>query len=158
MFLVPVAIGLPACISSSVVWTGHRNFSGSRWEPGEMVVFTPDTVSLIKDSTVTADRGVLALRYTEGTNMEVLPLVMEVESPEEGIYRCDTLMVRLLPFSYRTADKGKMGIFETADTLSLPSRVLPGWTVAFYPAVEDDIEGIISLTFDILKTDQKANK
>ena len=146
-----MAFGMAACISSSIVWTGHHSFSGTRWMRGEIVTFTPDTVSLVKDSMLTASRGVLSLRYTEGSDIETLPLVMEVESPQDGVYRCDTLMVRMLSFGARTANKGKMGIFETADTISLHSNVVPGWTISFYPALEKDIDGILSLTFEIIK-------
>ena len=149
--MVIMAVGLAACVSSSIVWTAHHNFSNTRWKPEEMVAFTPDTVSLQKDSIYRPNTGVLSIRYIEGAAIENLPLVMEIESPQDGIYRCDTIVVRLLPKTDRTANKGKIGIFETEDTIPLHTNVVPGWTVYFYPAMEDDINGIISLTFDLIK-------
>ena len=152
MFFLP-AIIMAGCVSSSIVWTGHHSFSGVKWTPEELVIFTPDTVSL-QDSIVRPHRGVLSIRYTAGSNVEKLPVVMEIESPGEGIYRVDTLWQSFLPVSERSAHKGKMGIFETLDTIELNSTVVPGWTVSFYPAVEDDVEGVISLTLDIIKNEK----
>ena len=147
---VSAAMMLAGCVSSSIVWTGNHSFSSLRWQPEELVVFTPDTMS-VGDSTVTATRGVLSIRYSAGAEVETLPLVMEIESPGTGLYRCDTIREQLLPMAERTAHKGKMGIFETIDTVPLHSAVTPGWTVSFYPASEEDIDGIISLTLDIIK-------
>lgn len=149
MWLLWVVI-LAGCGSSSIVWTGSHSFSGVKWAPEEQVIFIPDTMSL-QDSTIRAVKGLLSIRYTASANVEKLPIVMEIESPADGIYRCDTLRVHLIPMSDRTASKGKMGIFETVDTIPLHSAVVPGWTVSMYPALEDDVDGIISLTLDIIK-------
>ena len=144
---------MSACVSSSILWTGNHSFSGTTWVLEEPVVFTPDTMSL-KDSTATASTGILSIRYTSGAGIERLPLVMEIESPADGVYKCDTIYPRFLPVSERTPHKGKVGIFETIDTIPLHSNVTPGWTVSFYPALEDDVKGIISLTLDVIKNEK----
>ena len=149
MLLLP-AVLVVGCVSSSIIWTGHHSFPGLKWTPEESVVFLPDSLSL-RDSTVRATTGVISLRYSAGTNLENLPIVVEIESPTEGIYRCDTIVERLLPVDDRTPHKGRMGIFESTDTIRLHSAVSPGWSISFCPACEEVIDGIISLTFDIIK-------
>ena len=143
------AVLLAGC-GSSLVWTGNYSFPGNTWHPEHTVTFVPDTISLEKndDNPLT---GVLSIRYAAKMPMEMLPLVMEIESPQDGLYRCDTIQQRLLPMDERTAGKGTLGVFESCDTILLHSRPVPGWSVSFYPASEEDISGIFSITFELLK-------
>ena len=148
-----VALLVTGCVSSRIIWTGHHSFPATKWVLETPVVFIPDTLS-IRDTTAMAHRGILSIRYSSGASVENLPIVMEIESAHDGSYSCDTLRQRLLPKAERTAQKGRMGIFETIDTIKLPSNFAPGWSATFYPALEEDVEGIISLTLDIIKDEK----
>lgn len=141
---------LAGCGGRKFLWTEHYNFPSNTWMPQNAVKFVPDTVDLT-DSTAVAGRGVVSLRYASDASVEEFPLVMEVESPEKGIYRSDTIRIKFLTEENRTASKGRMGLFETCDTINLTATPTPGWNVTFYPATEEDLTGIFSLTFQLIE-------
>lgn len=142
-----VAAVLTSCLPENLVWTGTYNFPGGRWNRLEKVTFTPDTAFLNGE----ARKGTVSLRYGDKASAERLPVVMETECPATGVYQSDTLMISLLPGDRRTADNARLGVFETTDTISLAVKTLPGWTVTFYPATEDEISGIYSITLELIK-------
>lgn len=138
-----------ATCGPGVVWTGYHSFPGGKWMPGKNVTFAPDTINL-QDSTKPAPQeGIWTLRYSADASVASFPMVVETESPEQGVYRCDTVNVKLLPGGRRTADNAKLGVFEITDTIRLGYGVRPGWTISFYPATVHPVEGILNITFTL---------
>lgn len=92
---------------------------------------------------------VLSMRYGSDASLESLPIVVETESPESGMYAADTIRFRLMKAADRTADKARMGIFESVDTLRMRIVPAPGWSMTIYPL--DEITDVYSLTLEIKK-------
>lgn len=139
-----------ACSRTGVVWTGTKNFPDASWLGGERVVFSPDT-AFLNGGDLKEARGVVSLRYCIETSAEEFPLVMETECPGPGAYASDTITVKLLPASERTAGNATLGIFEYADTVPLPIAPQPGWNITLHPAGDFEITGLYSLTFEIIR-------
>lgn len=139
-----------ACLRDELAWTSTYNFPAGIWEASQRVNFTPDTT--LSDSYGKPMKGVVSIRYGCDSSVEAFPMVVECESPSKSIYRNDTVMVRLLAMRDRTADRGTVGVFETADTLPLNLEPAHDLTLTLYPAGEKtEIEGLISLTFELVK-------
>lgn len=145
------ALLLTSCLPATLIWTATYNFPGGRWGHEEKVTFRPDTIYMEKTGPGKREtRGVISLRYNGSASLETLPLVIETESPEEGAYRSDTIGIRLLRGDRRMADKATLGVFETVDTVILNPHPAPGWTMTLYPANREGIEGVYSLTLEII--------
>lgn len=138
---------LTACVSKTIVWTENHNFSGNEWKGREEVTFVPDTVSLLPGDT---ERGVLTFRYSSNANVRSFPVIMEIECPQTGEYRIDTLRTSLLSTAERTGNRSSAGVFEANDTITLNLPVDPGWTVTFrLPDPNTEIKGLFSLMFTL---------
>lgn len=136
-----------ACGKYDHLWTKTYNFPSEEWRGEERLGFFPDTLSLERGK---ADRMVISVRYGEDATLEGLPIVMETESPDDGYYRCDTIELKLLPIEKRTANRARMGIFETCDTFKLEHFAKPGWNLTLHPALgENLITGLYSLTLEL---------
>lgn len=137
---------LSGCLRKELVWTGTCGFQADTWKAEERLAFCPDTVFLEKD--LATARAVISLRYADGASLEKLAVAMETENPATGEYTTDTIRLRLLPASERTASRARLGVFEAADTVSLKGRPMPGWNATLIPL--EDISGVYSLTFEII--------
>lgn len=136
------------CARKGVVWTATRSFPEGRWAPDDRICFLPDTSSLLR--TQEAGKWVVSMRYGPQASVERLPLVVEMESPGEGGYSCDTIEIRLMPPEQRTANNSTLGIFESVDTLPLPVKASPGFSTTIHPATDAEAEGFYSLTFELI--------
>lgn len=145
--LLPLLLGV-SCARRELVWTETRSFPSDRWEGRHKITFAPDSAFLEARERV---KGVLVVRYGRDASAERLRLVMETESPGPGRYASDTLTLRLLPSAARTAGEGRLGVFETADSVALSIQPDPGWSVTFHPLDEEDVEGLLSLTFELVR-------
>ena len=144
---------LASCRHADIIWTGSYNFPAGKWDPDNKVALTPDTVFLQalaeRDSSATAD-ALLTLRYGQDAFPEKIRIVVETENPAVAQYTCDTLAFRLLPLAARTADKGRIGVFETTDTLLRGVHPRPGWNVTLHPIDDgNEITNIYSLTLEL---------
>lgn len=148
VFLAVASVGvLTGCNRGDLVWSGNYSFPQTSWQPEFSPVFVPDTMSLQLRS---PRHAVVSIRYAEDLNVEMLPVVVELSSTKTGNFDTDTVRPSILPFAMRTADKGRLGIFETCDTLDLKYKISPGNIFTLYPAdTEKDISGIYSLTFEL---------
>ena len=136
------------CGHSDLLWTESHNFPSNTWGSDACVAFEPDTASLQKG---VASKALLTIRYAEGASMRSFPISMEIESPSDGYYLCDTIKAQLLPREARTGDKATFGIFETTDTILLNQAPRPGWRMILKPAADDDIiKGLFSITLTLL--------
>ena len=143
-----MAVALWACGSGGGrTWTHSCSFGGGSWRAGETICFRPDTASLQK---VRPDRALLIIRYTADADVEKFPIVVEEESPAAGYYACDTRTVSLLPKDRRVANRATLGVFESRDTLRLAAGAVPGWSMTVHPAGEETINGIVSITLDLI--------
>lgn len=143
-----IALAMTGCVGRGIIWTGHHSFHSTDWEVDEPVKFTPDSASLQKG--IDKEKvGLLSIRYSPKASVERLPLLVETESPSDGLFAADTIYIDLLPVMERTANRCRMGIFEVTDTLSLRGQVSDGWNICFTQVSGSEIDGIISLTFQI---------
>lgn len=157
-FLTVLTLMCVSCRPENLIWTGTYNFPGGEWKPNDMVVFAPDTTFVVGLSSQCS--AVLSIRYSDNASVETLPIVAECESPEAGEYWCDTLAIEILKVPARSADKARLGVFETVDTIPLRSQPTPGWSLALHPALpflssENEtnvIKGLYSITFEILNS------
>lgn len=140
-----------ACEREGLIWSGSRSFPGGRWKAGEKMAFMPDSTHLKGEKA----RALLSLRYAEDASMESFPVVVETENPADGTYTCDTLRLKLLKAEERLASHGKLGIFETTDTLAVAVTTLPGWYISIQPAVNEDITGLYSITLELENNNEK---
>lgn len=144
LLLLPI---LAACVSKTIVWTENHNFGANEWKGMEEVTFVPDTVSLLPGD---SQRGILTFRYAANANVKSFPVIMEIECPQTGEYRVDTLRTSLLPTAMRTGNRSSAGVFETNDTITFRQPVDPGWTVSFrLPSPDNEIKGLFSLMFTL---------
>lgn len=142
--LLTVLIG---CRSLSMVWSGNYSFPDTVWTAEDVIVFEPDTFSL---EGKTPRNVVVSVRYGENLSVESLPVAIELESPKTGNFVTDTIDLPILPIGERTADKSRMGMFETCDTLPLKYKIMPGYRISIFHAnPEVDVTGIYSLTFEL---------
>lgn len=138
---------LSGCGRRDSVWSASYNFPASRWESADRAVFVPDTVTLENNS---FDRMVVSLRYGEDATVEEFKMVVDIDNPDSVKEERDTVSVQLLPRKERTASNARLGVFELCDTLMLPEKAVPGWSVSFYPAGNNmEIEGIYSITVEL---------
>lgn len=139
---------LAACIAEDMAWSGHYNFPSGRWLPENKVTFSPDT-SFVQDC---SREAIISIRYEGKASVEDLPLVVETECLGSLSFSSDTICIKLLPGKQRTADKATVGVFETVDTLILPERPEPGWSITLYPLVDQKgVNGLYSLTLQLKK-------
>lgn len=144
LLLVFLLIG---CGSENIVWTEIHNFSGSVWKGNDVIIFVPDSASLSHDR---GGKGILCLRYAEDVSLGTLPVVVDMEWPEAGIYRADTLVIKLNPEENLTGINRKHGIFEVCDTVTLDSPPDPGWRMAVRQlSPSDEVRGIFSIIFTL---------
>ena len=142
---VAPALLAAGCIATPMVWTRSYNFGANTWAPESRITFTPDTTSL----QTTPKTCVLSLRYGSNATAESIRLVVETESPEDGYFGTDTVTVRLLPERERTGGNGRVGVFETNDTLKLSVPPAPGWNVTVFPAEKEEVAGLFSITLTL---------
>lgn len=137
-----------SCRNSDTVWLESYNFKGNRWVAENRLSFTPDTPHLSKKEAL---KAVFLIRYGRDAFPSSFPLVLETESPSTGEFSTDTLKVNLLPEGERNGETSKMGIFETCDTITLAHRPLPGWSMTLYPEPDLTIDGIFSITVQLIE-------
>lgn len=129
------------------IWTESFTFSGTTWQGERQLNFIPDTVSLQKGD---ACRGILTLRYNANAPVKKLPVVVDMECPSDGYYECDTLEFELLPMEMRTGNNGKIGVFETTDTIPLKIPPKPGWELSLRQTANNaGVSGLYSITFTL---------
>lgn len=146
-YVALAALLLAACSSEHAVWSEAHNFHGNRWDISESVIFAPDSGYFTTEHPA---EGILSLRYGRGCPYRTLPMVMEMESVEEGSYRVDTITLSLLPGNMRNGDKATLGVFETADTVRLSPPPSDGWTLTVRPCIDTvAITDVYSLTLQI---------
>lgn len=140
-------IGLAACMPDNLIWTEAYNFSGSRWKGDKVITFIPDTTSLLPGD---ARKGVITLRYGANADVESFPMIVEIESPHTGEYRCDTIKEILLPAEKRNGNRSSAGVFEITDTIHFRQPVNQGWRISFrQPLRESEVNGLFSLVFTL---------
>lgn len=140
-----------SCGGPQTVWTGSHNFAAGKWTGERRITFTPDTFSLERAGAV---KGIITFRYGANASVKAFPLIVETESPATGYYSCDTLIQEFLPLEKRTGKNGKLGIFETNDTIEFKDTPKPGWQVTLSQATdESEIKGLFSVTFTLLVGD-----
>lgn len=124
------------------------NFPDACWDMRERVAFTVDTLS----GESTYDALVMSFRYSRELDVETLPIVVETESGADGSYRCDTLRIPFLSQGERTARNGRLGVFESADTLPELLNPSPGMEITVYPVGDrPQIHGLYSITLTLEK-------
>ena len=142
-------MGVGACSDNKAVWSGTYSFPNSRWQQDSFVEFAPDSAVIGKCEAGTAE---LSIRYGEDASVERLPLVMEMENPNEGSYGSDTVSIALIAREHRTSGTASFGIFESCDTIRLPFTITPGCKISFHPVNSTEvIKGIYSLTVQLIK-------
>lgn len=139
---------LVSCGRQPAVWSGTYSFPSSVWNEDNIVAFSPDSAAVAEG---TASKALISIRYAADASAESFPLIMETESPAEGLYRSEVIRVNLLPREKRTAAQGRLGIFETCDTLQLCCKALPGWQIAFHPEVGESVSGLYSFTLELIE-------
>lgn len=152
LFLVLLACGLVSCLPENLVWTETHSFHGGEWNREEKISFIPDTSFLRPLDNHAGAKGmkaVVSLRYGGEAPLENIPVAVETENPAVGSYSSDTLDIRLLKMAERSASKGRLGVFETADTIALSQMPEPGWNITLHPLVS--VTGLYSLTFEIIR-------
>lgn len=145
-----LALGLWACMPSGLIWTGSHSFPSGAWSGAGRLEFRPDS-SFLEKAAGESVAGVISLRYSADADVRSIPLIIEREDPAIGDYHCDTVAVSLLPKERRTAANGRLGVFESADTLFSGIRINPGWALTVHPDADSEIKGIYSITFEIIK-------
>ena len=136
------------CRRQAVVWTGTYNFPSTVWDQDNIIAFSPDSSDVAAGS---SSMAVISIRYAADASVESFPLIMETESPSEGLYRSERIRMNLLPIEKRTGAQGRLGIFETCDTVRLCCKVLPGWQIAFHPEDSKNLTGLYSFTFELIE-------
>lgn len=143
-----LAVALVSCKGERAVWSASHDFPDQSWKGIETITFVPDSASLDKGN---VRKAYVTLRYGPEASVEVLPVVMERESPGEGIYSADTLRMEMLPARQRTGNRGNLGVFECTDSVEFPSSPGPGTEFTLRPLPQDiTIKGIYSITISLL--------
>lgn len=143
-----VAIALMACSGMTErVWSEAYDFENECWKADDILEFAPDSITLTRND---IRKATVSIRYNDELRAEHLPVIVEIDSPKNRYYLCDTVSMTFLPLKERTADHARLGIFETSLTLPLRGRLMPGTKIRLYPAdSEMEEKGIYSLTLEI---------
>lgn len=148
VLLLILTVGLFSCGKEDIVWTRSFDFRGNTWHRDNHLQFVPDTFAI---DSVEAKSVLLTLRYSADATKQEFPIVVEMESPSDGYYRCDTIRETLLPSEERTGDNSAYGIFEKTDTLRLEKTPKPGWKMTISQAsTDEEIHGIFSITVALI--------
>lgn len=145
---VGLLLATAACGRKELVWADTVSFPSGQWRGDDKLSFSPDSAFVAGE--MNGVSPVVSIRYGADATVESFRMVVETENPSVGLYRCDTVAVRLLPVKRRTADRATVGIFETCDTLGFVDRIEPGCSITLYPAGEaTTLDGLFSLTFEL---------
>lgn len=145
-WLVLTALIMSACVPSKIVWTESYNFPSGEWAPDNRISFSPDSDLLKTDNPILLT---MLYRYAADASAEAFKVAVEMEWPEYGVYTVDTMKVEMLPGAKRDATSGRLGVFETSDTLRLKHGVRPGWNITLHPLIEEPVKGLFSITLDL---------
>lgn len=147
LLIIFLLAAFASCSREKVLWSGVHHFGGNRWEPGEKVVFQPDTDYF---DTIQPAVGMISMRYGRGCPVSRFPVAVEIESLATGDTRTDTVYLNLIPGELRNGDRSKMGIFESEDSIRLSPSPSMGWIISLTSLADTVITSTYSLTFQII--------
>lgn len=140
-------IALYGCREKGTVWSESHNFRNARWEGAEKISFHVDSAAVKGEKSRIA---IVTVRYAADATRLTMPLTVEIETPATGYFGVDTLNVDLLPMESRQAANGRLGVFESSDTLIMKETRVEGSVITITPRdPHEEIDGIFSLTLTL---------